>query len=339
MLLPILGDQYGRVLEKGELKLEFEQGAFFLGYFALRLPLNPRSYGADPASARWSCSKLPAEDAVFHRAPKHHHRHRAPAAAHGNRSGESGRAGAREGSHQAPAGAALRAKTPPCAEAIDEARARLQRHGGRPAQLRRAGRIDRRSRPTGSASGGWRRRRSTTGGFSTSTALAAIRMELPEVFEATHRLISELIKTARSTGCGSTTWMAFGIRANTWSNCRPATAKFPVSGENECGPLLAGGKNPHVRREAAPGMAGARHHRLRFHESDHSRCWWTRMRRKSLHRDVPRASSGNGRALPTSSTRTKQADHAAFAGQRGERARAHAQPSLARKTAGIATSP
>ena len=29
VLLPILGDQYGRVLEKGELKLNFEQGASF----------------------------------------------------------------------------------------------------------------------------------------------------------------------------------------------------------------------------------------------------------------------------------------------------------------------
>ncbi len=29
VLLPILGDQYGRVLEKGELKLNFEQGCFY----------------------------------------------------------------------------------------------------------------------------------------------------------------------------------------------------------------------------------------------------------------------------------------------------------------------
>ncbi len=44
VLLPILGDQYGRVLERGELTLEFEHGAFFLCYFENRLPINPRSY-------------------------------------------------------------------------------------------------------------------------------------------------------------------------------------------------------------------------------------------------------------------------------------------------------
>ena len=33
MLLPILADQYGQVLESGDLKLEFREGAFFLRYF------------------------------------------------------------------------------------------------------------------------------------------------------------------------------------------------------------------------------------------------------------------------------------------------------------------
>ena len=44
VLLPILGDQYGRVLERGEFSLEFENGAFFLRYFEKKLPLAPRSY-------------------------------------------------------------------------------------------------------------------------------------------------------------------------------------------------------------------------------------------------------------------------------------------------------
>jgi (1->4)-alpha-D-glucan 1-alpha-D-glucosylmutase len=46
VLLPILGDQYGRVLEKGELKLAFEGGAFFLYYYQAKLPINPRTYCA-----------------------------------------------------------------------------------------------------------------------------------------------------------------------------------------------------------------------------------------------------------------------------------------------------
>ena len=44
VLLPILGDQYGRVLERGELTLEFENGAFYLCYYDHRLPINPRTY-------------------------------------------------------------------------------------------------------------------------------------------------------------------------------------------------------------------------------------------------------------------------------------------------------
>ena len=44
VLLPILGDRYGKALENGEFKLSFEKGKFFLHYFETRLPLNPRSY-------------------------------------------------------------------------------------------------------------------------------------------------------------------------------------------------------------------------------------------------------------------------------------------------------
>ncbi|MBI2834775.1 MAG: malto-oligosyltrehalose synthase [Acidobacteria bacterium] len=42
VLLPVLGDQYGRVLERGELQLRFQDGALHLWYFDLDLPINPR---------------------------------------------------------------------------------------------------------------------------------------------------------------------------------------------------------------------------------------------------------------------------------------------------------
>jgi (1->4)-alpha-D-glucan 1-alpha-D-glucosylmutase len=42
LLLPILGDQYGRVLERGELQLEFRDGRLLLRYFETELPVNPR---------------------------------------------------------------------------------------------------------------------------------------------------------------------------------------------------------------------------------------------------------------------------------------------------------
>jgi (1->4)-alpha-D-glucan 1-alpha-D-glucosylmutase len=44
VLLPILGDQYGRVLERGEFHMRFEEGAFCLTYYDWVFPLNPRSY-------------------------------------------------------------------------------------------------------------------------------------------------------------------------------------------------------------------------------------------------------------------------------------------------------
>jgi hypothetical protein len=42
VLLPILGDQYGRVLENQELILSYEDGAFALHYYDHRLPIAPR---------------------------------------------------------------------------------------------------------------------------------------------------------------------------------------------------------------------------------------------------------------------------------------------------------
>jgi (1->4)-alpha-D-glucan 1-alpha-D-glucosylmutase len=45
VLLPLLGGPYGEVLEKGELKLTFENGAFAVHYYDRRFPISPRSYG------------------------------------------------------------------------------------------------------------------------------------------------------------------------------------------------------------------------------------------------------------------------------------------------------
>ena len=42
LLLPILGDQYGHVLERGELRLGFQDGVLSLWYFDTQLPINAR---------------------------------------------------------------------------------------------------------------------------------------------------------------------------------------------------------------------------------------------------------------------------------------------------------
>jgi len=43
VLLPILGGQYGQVLENQELKLSYSNGAFFLNYWETQLPIAPRT--------------------------------------------------------------------------------------------------------------------------------------------------------------------------------------------------------------------------------------------------------------------------------------------------------
>jgi (1->4)-alpha-D-glucan 1-alpha-D-glucosylmutase len=44
VLLPILGDQYGRVLERGELQVHFDGGAFYLRYYDHEFPIAPGTY-------------------------------------------------------------------------------------------------------------------------------------------------------------------------------------------------------------------------------------------------------------------------------------------------------
>ena len=46
VLVPVLGDQYGTILERGDLKLKFDEskGEFSIFYFQHRFPLNPKEY-------------------------------------------------------------------------------------------------------------------------------------------------------------------------------------------------------------------------------------------------------------------------------------------------------
>ncbi len=45
VLVPVLGDRYGAVLERGEIKLELHEGSFRVRYYDHVFPVNPRSYG------------------------------------------------------------------------------------------------------------------------------------------------------------------------------------------------------------------------------------------------------------------------------------------------------
>jgi (1->4)-alpha-D-glucan 1-alpha-D-glucosylmutase len=45
IVLPILGDLYGAVLQNGQFSLKLDENGFFVKYFDHRLPLNPKTYG------------------------------------------------------------------------------------------------------------------------------------------------------------------------------------------------------------------------------------------------------------------------------------------------------
>ncbi|MEW6410019.1 MAG: malto-oligosyltrehalose synthase [Nitrospirota bacterium] len=63
-LLPILGDQYGKILENQELRLTFEEGAFFINYYDHRFPVRPETY---TSILRYSIDNL--GKSLFHENP------------------------------------------------------------------------------------------------------------------------------------------------------------------------------------------------------------------------------------------------------------------------------
>ncbi len=63
VLLPILGDQFGRVLDRGELRLAFAGGAFSIHYYDHILPLAPATYAdALQPALESAAAALPAQD-------------------------------------------------------------------------------------------------------------------------------------------------------------------------------------------------------------------------------------------------------------------------------------
>ncbi|MEX0714677.1 MAG: malto-oligosyltrehalose synthase [Pirellulales bacterium] len=63
VLLPFLGDQYGKVLENQELALVYDAGRFFVDYYHRRFPINPRSWTRVLELARECLAdRLEAED-------------------------------------------------------------------------------------------------------------------------------------------------------------------------------------------------------------------------------------------------------------------------------------
>jgi len=170
VLLPVLGDQYGVILEAGEIRLDFDaaEGSFSAWYYEHRFPISPPSYPAILMAGGPALSEIAEDFAALARRPA-----REPAAALKRRLADA-------------------ARDPAVAGAIAAALRQFRGRPGEPAGWRRLHRLlDAQAYRIAY----WRvaaeeinyRR------FFNINELAALRMESPHLFEATHRLLFQLI--------------------------------------------------------------------------------------------------------------------------------------------------
>lgn len=199
VLLPVLGDQYGRVLERGEIRLEFEDGAFTVRYFDRRFPVAPRtlSHLLDPALERLR-ARLGEEDArVLELESILTHLRNLPG------SGETDPARVRERQREKEIArrrlADLAGGVAEVAAAVGETVAETN---GRPGEPRSFVRLEALLADQAYRLSSWRvaadeinyRR------FFDVNELAAVRVEAPEVFEAVHALVLHLVREGVATG-------------------------------------------------------------------------------------------------------------------------------------------
>jgi (1->4)-alpha-D-glucan 1-alpha-D-glucosylmutase len=184
VLLPVLGEQYGRVLENDGFRVEFAAGDVILRYGELTLPLDPRSTSALLRRAANAMAPAPAEFESIIATIEHLSAHHETAS---ERIAERGRERhtIRERLVRLCDGA------PAVVDAINAVLAQFHDT----ADAMRFDRLDSLISAQAYRLSSWRvageeinyRR------FFDVNALAAIRMELPEVFDQTHRLVFELI--------------------------------------------------------------------------------------------------------------------------------------------------
>jgi (1->4)-alpha-D-glucan 1-alpha-D-glucosylmutase len=199
VLLPILEDQYGKVLEDGKFQLKFEEGAFFIYYYEHKLPVAPRTYSKileHPLEELIRTLGKENEDlqelqsiltALGYLPPQ---TETAPEKLEERK---------REKEVIKRRIAGLCQKSPEVRRALESA---IQAFNGRPGDPRSFDRMDSLINEQAYRPSFWRvaadeinyRR------FFDINHLAAIRMELPEVFEEAHRLVFQLLGEGRVTG-------------------------------------------------------------------------------------------------------------------------------------------
>src|SRR5205823_283361 len=197
VLLPILGDQYGRVLERGELQVHFAEGAFYLTYFDHRFPIAPGTYRYILELALENLAEHRDEDfyaefqsilTALEYLPKRTETD-PERIAERTREKEIIKRRLERRSQEAPQ----------VQQAIDKTLAQIN---GRPGDARSFDKLDELLNAQSYRLAFWRvaaeeinyRR------FFDVNDLAAIRVEVPEVFDATHKLLLELIAAGAVTG-------------------------------------------------------------------------------------------------------------------------------------------
>jgi (1->4)-alpha-D-glucan 1-alpha-D-glucosylmutase len=199
VLLPLLEDQYGRVLEAGKIRLGFENGAFFLSYYEVKLPVAPCTYhiileralagvtGALSEEHEHLCELRSILTALRYLPP----RGEMPADKVVERNREKEVVKRRL--------AALYEASPAVRSALDDAVTELNGRAGDPRSFDALDRlIDRQAyRPAywrvATEEINYRR-------FFDINELAAVRMETPEVFESAHRVLFRLLAEGKATG-------------------------------------------------------------------------------------------------------------------------------------------
>jgi (1->4)-alpha-D-glucan 1-alpha-D-glucosylmutase len=197
VLLPILGDQYGRVLERGELHVRFDAGSFSLNYFDHVFPIAPGTYRFILELALENLAEFRDEDfyAEFQsiRTALEYLPRRTET------DPERIKERAREKEIIKKRLERRCAEAPPVLRAIEKAVETINGHVGNP---RSFDRLDELLNSQSYRLAFWRvaaeeinyRR------FFDVNDLAAIRVELPEVFDAVHRLLFELVADGAVTG-------------------------------------------------------------------------------------------------------------------------------------------
>src|SRR5205823_7507075 len=197
VLLPILGDQYGRVLERGELKVHFDAGVFYLTYYEHQFPIAPGTYrfmlnGALEILAAHKSEDFYAELQSIRTALEYLPRRT--------------ETDAKKIAERAREKEILKRRLerrcqewPQVQKAIERA---VEEINGRPGDPRSFDALDELLNAQAYRLAFWRvaaeeinyRR------FFDVNHLAAIRVELPKVFETVHRLVLELVSTGAVTG-------------------------------------------------------------------------------------------------------------------------------------------